>query len=202
MVAKDSVFNMPETSKLQLFRDLLQKHWPNNRWRFSIFVRQLIENEDTAQLIKFLKDPSCPMDAGHRYVLLSRLYRGVRHLSNADESLKYALEAEKCFRETEEHFMSCSNLGEAYGFAAVNTEDEEGAEVYIKSMVYWFTHCGKSNQKNKWFTLLEKKHAEDMADEPENGYMAGSTLVDRLVMSTEGLRKEDEDKSDHLYHNL
>lgn len=202
VVAKDSVFNMPETPKLQLFSDLLQKRWPNNRWRFSIFVRQLIENEDTAQLINFLKEPSCPMDAGHRYVLLSRLYRGARHLSNADESLKYALEAEKCFRETEEHFMSCSNLGEAYGFAAVSAEGEESAEVHAKSMENWFTLCRKSNQANKWFTLLEKKRAADMADEPENECMAGFMLVDRLVMSTKGFRKEDEDKSDYLNRYL
>lgn len=41
-----------------------------------------------------------------------------------------------------------------------------------------------------------------MADEPENECMAGFMLVDRLVMSTKGFRKEDEDKSDYLNRYL
>lgn len=132
------------------FRGLLQVRWPNNTGQFSMFVLKLIEGNDTDALIKHLLDGDrCPIESGHRWILLSRLFRD---LGRCQEAVDQARRAESKFRCTDKHFLACSNLGEALGAMACSnpTDNEE----VVEEMKDWFSFCGQERLIGKWMERI------------------------------------------------
>lgn len=82
-----------------------------------MFVLKLLNTNDTDALIDILLSDvcRCPIEKGHRLIVLSRLMRVIGRLK---ESIRYAELAEAEFRQSDKHFMACSNLGEAFGARA------------------------------------------------------------------------------------
>jgi hypothetical protein len=111
-VVSNSEFVLDTSTKTMFYRDLLQMRWPNHHWPFSMFVCKLLRDGDTSDLLSILSDEHrCPIENGHRQILLSRIYRV---LLNVEESIQQAKKAEESFDKTSNHNMACSNLGEAY----------------------------------------------------------------------------------------